>query len=335
MLDRHREVPYRLHWLALGLAVFGSGCFGNGPRIDRDVQFTIHQESALTYYETGDLDRAEDQALRGIAIKKKDTPLRLLLGWIQLRRGTTDALFKARGVFESMADEHDPRAELGLGETLERISIVNRETAASLENGERFIAKDKLANRTAELRREARNLLRQATDAYGRVLERQPDDLKALNGMQRAFSLLDENETALEYSMRLIEVANSERDALRKHLSDPGRDLDDSQEQNLRELARSTESLLGETYLFASSINVRLKRYEKALEHLESASKIRPRQADLASRRAQVLYELGRYEQSIEDVMTFVRLSDKPFDHPDIRRAWDLKHRAESQLGPQ
>ncbi len=317
--------------LLLGLALLGLGCFG-GSGIDRDIQLSIHKESARSYYEAGDLDRAEDQALRGIALKRKDESLRLLLGWINLRRGTTDSLYKARGVFEEFARAEEPRADLGLGETLERLGRVHEETAVSIENGERFAPGGDSKGSAEEMREQADVLFREAIAAYQRVLDRQPDNLKSLNGMQRVHSLLDELDMALDYSDQLIEVASSERDALRTHLSDPGRILTDQREQGLRDVARNTEGLLGETHLFAYTLNAELGRPSEALVHLDMALELRPKQADIWSRRAQLQFELGNYESAIDDVMQFVRLSDKPFDDPDIRRAWELKNEAEQAL---
>lgn len=315
----------------LGLALLGLGCFG-GSKIDRDVQLSIHKESALRYYETGDLDRAEDQALRGIALKRKDESLRLMLGWIHLRRGTTDSLYKARGIFEGFSRADEPRADLGLAESLERLGRVHQETAESIEKGERFAPDGDAESSAEDLRNQADALLRESIVAYQGVLARQPDNLKSLNGLQRASSLLGEYDAALDYAGRLVEVASSERDAMRTHLSDPDRILTDQREQGLRDVARNTEQLLGETHLFAYSLNLELERPEAAMEHLDKALQLRPKQADIWSRRAQLQFELGNYESAIEDVMQFVRLSDKPFDDPDIRRAWELKNEAEVRL---
>ncbi len=316
----------------LCLALMLSGCRSKGPRIDSDVQLSIHKEAALAYYENGQLDRAEDQALRGIGIDRQDTSLRLMLGWIYLRRGTTESLYKARGVFEDFAKNEEPRADLGLGETLERLGRVHQETADSIDKGERFASGGDPERTSRKLREDARQLFSDARAAYQRVLDRQPDNLKALNGMQRAHSLEGNYAASLEYSNKLIEVASSERDALRTSLADPERILTDRSEDGLREVARTTENLLAETHFFAYSLALALDRKQEALEHLNQTVEMRPKLTEAWSRRAQLNFDLGHFAQTVADVTQFVKLSDKPFDDPDIRQAWQLKHDAEQAM---
>ena len=291
----------------------------------------MHKEAALAYYENEQFLQAEDQALRGIDIDRDDDTLRLMLGWIHLRRGTTDSLYKARGVFSQFKGGDEPRADLGLGETLERLGRVHEETAVSIELGERFVKGDP-EKAARERREEAREFYEQARESYARVLDAQPDNLKALNGMQRVHSLRGDYAESLAYAERLIEVASAERDALRTSLADPERLLTSRSEQNLREVARTTEDLLVETHFLAYSLELALSDREGALHHLDRTLELDPGRTEAWSRRAQLHFELGDFRAAIDDATEFVKRSPKPFDDPDIRRAWDIKHKSELAL---
>jgi tetratricopeptide (TPR) repeat protein len=75
-----------------------------------------------------------------------------------------------------------------------------------------------------------------------------------------------------------------------------------------------------------------LHRPEVALEHLDAAHKLDPDRLDLLARRAQVLAELGRHKDAIADVDAFIARSELDSNHPDIRRAWQLRTECERAL---
>jgi Flp pilus assembly protein TadD len=65
-------------------------------------------------------------------------------------------------------------------------------------------------------------------------------------------------------------------------------------------------------------------RPEEALAQLDEAIALAPDEAELHSRRAQLLYRVGRPEEAIESLRTFLRLSDRDFDDPDIVAALEM-----------
>jgi len=50
------------------------------------------------------------------------------------------------------------------------------------------------------------------------------------------------------------------------------------------------------------------------------------------SLRGQLRSRVGREEDAIRDIDRFLALSDKPFEHPDIQRAFELRAQCEQRL---
>ena len=102
-------------------------------------------------------------------------------------------------------------------------------------------------------------------------------------------------------------------------------DITAEDERNLREIVRNTSLLIVETRLHASALLVRLDRKQEAVEELDRVLAIEPGRAEAYSRRATLLKDLGRYAEAIPNIDEFLRLSELEFEHPDIRRAYQLR----------
>ena len=58
-----------------------------------------------------------------------------------------------------------------------------------------------------------------------------------------------------------------------------------------------------------------------------------PDESEAYGKRAQVLFELGRFQQASDSVQRFLELStDLPFDDPNIRKAFELQSRCRAAL---
>ena len=98
------------------------------------------------------------------------------------------------------------------------------------------------------------------------------------------------------------------------------------------ESIRTVVDLEVETRLFSTTILHRLGRTGEALEHLRLAIESAPDRAELYSRRAQLESEVGKYAEALEDLDRFLRLSALDFEHPDVRRAYELRSLCEQRL---
>jgi tetratricopeptide (TPR) repeat protein len=327
----HRSLPTSLGlgWLLVLSLLLGCS---SGKKLTREEKLASRREFGEYYLQSGDWDRAEDQVLRGLEIDRNDEELRRMLGQIKLKRGDTESLMKARIVFEGFDTRKDPQAAVGLGESLERLGVVHRYTARSVEQGERIAPKNDAAAEVERLNKEARKLWNQAIRSFEHALAINPEDLGALNGMQRTYALLGDFENAAMYSNRVIAMAEGELAALEETLTRPKGQPDAARDERLRMVARRTRKLLLDTYWLAYTIEVERRSPDIALQHLNRVIELTPGDEVAYSRRAQLNFELGRYQAAIDDATEFVKRSDKPYEDPDIRKAWELRYTAEQAL---
>lgn len=302
----------------------------SGEKMDPEKELSMRRELALRYYELDDLQRAEDQAQRGLALAPDDKQLQLLIGWIRQRRGRAEDVFYAEVVFRQLADTGDFRAWLGLGEALERKGVFFSEAAEGIESGE--LTTDALDpdRRAKEYTKDARESWQEAITWYQKVLEKRDGEPQALNGLMRTEALLGNYRDSLRWCNRLIEQCNQEISIWTKQLARP--DLLAEEEAVLRALRKSTQDLVQECNLQAATLLLSIGQPQVALESLDSAISIDPDIAELYSRRAQVLIELGRWSDAIASLQDFLRLSSEPFEHPDIQKAYDLIAQCKSKL---
>lgn len=313
-------------------APFLGSCGSDGPKIDKDTQYDLYAETALGHYENEDYNRAESQALKALEVREDDTPMRLLVGFISLRRGTTRDLYVAEGLFKEMRREDDPRVWLGLGTARERIGLVHEQTAADLLEGRRLPEKLTPEFEAGELQDEAREYWGLAIADYQKALEFNPEYLKALNGMLRTHVLLEQRDQAEAYGLRLLAVAERERQALREQLDRPGRSLTDRSYGRLQRDYDDTFELVIETHLALHDLYRGDDRLGPALEQLDAALALEPERPELFGRRAELSMLLGRFDQALWDIDRLLSTSQLELDHPDIQRAFSLQREARAQI---
>jgi tetratricopeptide (TPR) repeat protein len=84
--------------------------------------------------------------------------------------------------------------------------------------------------------------------------------------------------------------------------------------------------------LQASSTAVRIERPEAAIEYLDRLIAVDPDLPEAHGRRAHILIDLHRYEEAIAGIDSYLRLAALPFDHPYVRRAFELRNACELAL---
>lgn len=319
-----RTAPTLVLAALLGLAA----CSSSGDQPDPEQQLQLHREFSLRYFDQGELDRAEQQADKGLEIESDDRQLLLIKAWIRQRRGTTQDIFVAEAIFRDLADGKDYRVELGLAQALERKGVLYREAAEAVASGERFTEKLDPQERADELLTNADEAWDEAAERYQKVLELKPGEFQAFNGLQRVLALQGDDDGSLEWADRLIEDSAAEMAFWRERLRRP--DLTAGEENRLRDLLDGSIKLQIETHLSAATLLVKNDRTEEALGHLDEAVLLDPRRAGIHSRRAQLLHELRRYDEAADAIQAYLRATDLPFEHPDIKRAYALLEDCES-----
>ncbi len=303
------------------LALFG--CQSNEP--SDETRLEIYSESAFVHYEGNDLARAESQALKGLAIDSRHVPLNLMMGWILLRQDTRDTLLRAEQVFRRLIDEEDEedhRVYIGLATSLERLGAFHEEAAIAVAEGTRRTDAADPKARALELHAESLALREESLGLYQTALRSRPKNIKALNGAMRVASILERPDESLAYCDTLIATLASERKFWTGLLQKE--DLNAEDESGLRDQVNNARNLMLSACIFAANLEHDLKRNDAALARLNYALELNPDLPECYSMRAQLLAESGQLEDAVADIDRFIARSDKPYEHPDIRRAFEL-----------
>jgi tetratricopeptide (TPR) repeat protein len=326
MTSRPRPLAALAALLLAGLAACSSG-----PSREQKKQLvSLHTEMALGYYQLGDLQRAEGQALKGLELAPGNDMLELVLAWTLQRRGSTNDVLRAEAIFRKLEQSGDYRATVGLGEALEQKGKAYDEAARRIRSGEQETSAPDPAKRADELEADAHKAWDESVGRYEKTLEQHPGDRDALNGLQRVLALLGRYPESLARSQELVDQITSEVDFWQQRLERP--EITAQDELRLRDLVQKARELQLASYLQQALVLRVLGRQEEELERLTAALELDPTRPDVYGRRAQVLKELGRYQDAIQDIDEFLKLTPEPFDHPDTRQAYELRAACQAEI---
>jgi tetratricopeptide (TPR) repeat protein len=289
-----------------------------------------YTEQAQQYLDMGELDRAEGQALKGLQIDANDFKCHLIRGLTLLKRGRTRDVLEAEVLFRNLQNGGDYRAIVGLGEALERAGTVYDESARDIASGKRVSESPDPKARAEELAKQARAAWNESIEHYARALKARPGDLDALNGAMRVTALLGQLEPSLSYADRLVEAAKTDQQGFEDMLKRSG--VTEDVEKRIRARIGHLADLELATHVHASTLLHRLNRDGEAIVHVDRAVEIEPERAELFSRRAELEKSLGKYEAAIADIDSFLKLQTKPFEHPDVKRAMQLRDQCQQAL---
>jgi tetratricopeptide (TPR) repeat protein len=201
----------------------------------------------------------------------------------------------------------------------------------ALASGEREPSAGKQPEKEVqELAKKARTLWEEGIALLERSLESGEGSTNAMNALQRLYALMGRYEESLAWSERLLERSSAELEAWRRMLTD--RDLSGREEELFRSNAKAAVDLQIDTHLFVAAILQRLERVEDAIAHLDQVVVESPDLPQAYSLRAQLEVRAGRFPEAIRDIDRYLALSDQPFEHPEVRRAFELRTECEKQL---
>jgi Tfp pilus assembly protein PilF len=317
--------------LCLALLACCAACSSSASSSEERAQrVEMHTELALGYYQLGDLDRAEQQVVKGLELEPDDEALALLLGWTLQRRGRTEDVLRAEQIFRKLQDGGDYRAVLGLGEALEQKGKAQDEAARAIRAGEQDTEAADPAARADELAAAARESWQASARQYARTLELRPEDRDALNGLQRVQALLGRWDESLAASRELLRLAEAESTFWKARLEKD--DLSAAEEQRMRGIVTSAAKLWSSTRLQMATVLLKSGRPDEAEAELDLVIAAEPGRYELYGRRAQLRVERGDFAGALSDLDAYLRLTPDAYDHADTRRAYDLRARCEAAL---
>lgn len=325
---KHRRPSCRS--IAALLLCLAAGCNSNPDGRNPEEVLEMHREFALRYYDENELEQALQQVELGLKVDSRDEKLRIMRGWIHQRLGTSEDVFTAEQIFRGLLSTRDYRVVLGLAEALERKGVLYWESADAVEKGQRYTTATDRVARAKELHSDARKAWTESVERYEQTLERKPGEVQAINGLQRVCALLGKKQEALAWSRKLLTQVEAEATFWTRQLDRP--DLAPTEERRLRDLLAGSEKLQRETRLQVATLLVGLDRPEEALVELDHVLELDPTAPGLHGRRAQMLYKIGRTEEALAALENYLRYSQEDFDHPDVKRAYELMNTWQREL---
>lgn len=297
---------------------------------DRERLLENHTELAQQYLAMGELDRAEGQTLKGLELDPKNVKLKVLRAKVLAKRGRPEDVQRAEKVLREIGGDGDYQVRLVLGIALERKGLAYDEAADAIESGKRITDAPDPGARVAELRRASLAAWRESIEAYEKALAEHREDNDAMSGLVRVHGLLGQKEQSLAAAEKLLATTQVDLDFWNKQLART--DMAADEEARFRKLVRQFSGLQVTTHMTASILLHDLGRDTEALQHVEAALALDSERAELYSRRAELRKALGQPKAAIDDLETYLRLSNRPADHPDVVRAWSLRRECESDL---
>jgi tetratricopeptide (TPR) repeat protein len=329
----HRSARIRFVVLVvLSCACLLHACNSTGKLSDEQTQKLVdnYTEQAEQYLQMNELDRAQGQAEKGLALDPENFKLKLIRGLTLQKRGKTDDILKAESQFREILDSGDYRASLGLGMALERKGFAFSEASRDIRSGKRVSEAPDPKKRADDLQSEAVRAWTESVERYKIALEQHSGDTDAMNGLTRTTALLGRDAESLSWADQLLEAAQTDLAFWQQRLQRS--DISAGEEGYFRNLIRQLMDIQCATHMHASTLLHKIDRDGDAVAHLDAAIEIQPERAELYSRRAELHEHLKRYDEAIKDIDTYLRLSTQSFDHPDVKRAWRLRSECEEQL---
>jgi len=298
-----------------------------------EQKLELYTTTATYLYEDGQLDRAQEQAVKALEVEPDDRAMRRMIGWIRLRKSSNEDLIIAERFFRDLihdGDEND-NTLLGLAITCERMGKAYDDVSRALLAGEREPDEGKDREKSAkELSAKARRYWDESVKLCDRILAAGEGNTNAMNALQRVHALLGNYDESLAWTERLLERTSAELESWRRMLE--GKDLTEREETLFRENERAALDLQRDTHTFAATVLFRQERYEEALAHLDALVAASPDLAQAYSLRGQMRARVGQYEGAVQDLDRYLALSDSPYEHPDVQKAFELRAEAQKHI---
>ncbi|MSR62685.1 MAG: tetratricopeptide repeat protein [Planctomycetes bacterium] len=329
------QLDLRPALLCLALASFGcKHTYEQHVEPTDEQKLELYTTTATYLYEDGELERAQEQAVKALEVDPENHVMRRMIGWIRLRRNGNEDLILAERFFRDLikdGDEND-NTLLGLALACERLGKAYDDVARALESEKREPTKGKTrAGEMRELDQKARRYWDESIATCNKILAGGEGNTNAMNTLQRVYALSGNYAESLAWSARILERTTEELASWRRMLEE--KSLTDSEETVFRKNEHASLALETDTHVFAATLLFRLQRYDEALVHLDAVVASTPELAQAYSIRGQLRARVGQYEAAIQDLDRYLALSDAPYENADVQKAFELRAEAQKHVG--
>jgi tetratricopeptide (TPR) repeat protein len=300
-------------------------------------QLEIRRDAAKTYYDKGDLVRAEDRARQALQLEPGDLQSLAILGMTRLRAsrpGDLLALNDAIATFERAEACGGSRTfQVQLGHGMARAARAREllRRAESMAPPASAPASSELAHSLEKLRSASRVDLEVAEDRLLAAHRSQPDYAEVLDELQALYSLRDEPERSLEWGRKVVALAQAAREERKKIIDRTGRNA--TVEDLARKDVRRYDIREANSRSLAGLMLYRLGRPAEAATELDRVLAIDAERIDDYYNRAVCRQAVNDFAGARKDLQTFLRRSTLPASSPTVRDAWDRINECDRRLG--
>ncbi|MAB80637.1 MAG: hypothetical protein CMJ89_14900 [Planctomycetes bacterium] len=321
---------------ALAFLPLGASCFHtleSRREPSREQKLDLYTTTATYLYEDGDLERAQQQAVKALEIDPDHRTMRRMIGWIRLRLGSNEDVIYAEDFFNRLIEDGDdsPATVLGLAIAYERLGnaydVLGRAIEADRHMPEKGV---EVEDSAADKRATAERYWNKAIVLLEGLLRNGEGNTDAMNALQRVYAALERFDESLAWSEKLLERSEAELETWQRMLT--SEHLTDEEEEFFRNNQESAHRLRTQTHLFAATLLFKHRRHRDALLHLDAVVAGSPNLPEAYSIRGQLLFRLGEFQRAMDDLDRFLSLSEASNEHPDILRAFDMRNRCEQEL---
>ncbi|MFT7669701.1 MAG: tetratricopeptide (TPR) repeat protein [Planctomycetota bacterium] len=328
MTLRFNLIPVLSLATALGLSACSSTAVS---RVEKERQLEIHTDSCSLNLSMGEYQRAESQALKGLELDSDNFTLTLFLGRALLHQGGAQRILQAEYALRQLDADVDFRVPLSLAEALERKGTALTEAADGVESGERFTEAPDPVARAVELREDAIECYLEALELFDDALDMRPSDTEVINGLVRITAILEQYEDSLAWGQALVRITKTDRLWFQDQANRTG--ISTYDEKRHWDVINRLRNLEMSVHLHSASVlNLKLHRTLDAIHELDAVIVFDPNVAEVHSLRAQLLVKMGRYEEAIASLDSYISLAVLSFEHPDIQRAFRIRRDCETAL---
>jgi len=313
--------------LLLLLASFSAfsvgGCRSNGEpdAMSEEDQLLLYYERALRYFEMRELDRCQGQVQKGLEIDPDNEKLLFMLGRCHQTRGTLNDILAAESIFRDHPAKGDFRIHVCLGGTLERKGSYYYDASKRVASGDQLTDAPDPVARAAELNETALECWKESYKEFEEALRLFPGGFEAYNGLMRVSVFLKDYAQSYAWSEEFLGAIAQSNEVFRRKLEE--QEASGSATVDTEFTLLNNGDLAVQVHLHRAEILHQQKNLKDSLRELDEALTIDDKLPEIHALRGQLLRKLGDYQRSNDSLERYVSLSNDPFDHPNIRQAFD------------
>ncbi len=359
--------PTATHGLLVGILVFAlalagfttTGCQGclacideaNDEAKDNVARVEYFESAAVTYYDGGRYDLAEQQFRKVLAIDKTHKKARRGLAKSLYMQGTPEKLGEAAMIFEEIVNldwpnPHGPgsrryEVQTDLALTYSDIADYYERDRVILENKMRKDpnADPKQLNEWVRAQTTKRNeYLAKAIPLFQEVLVASPDNPYALAGLAKSNLQLGHEEEGINYALAYLKLSKQSQIGWRRKMAEwedavggPGKMQEQHRQEFLKKIggAREKEKKM---HLMLASVHMRRGEFGAAVEQYSEVIRLDSSVPAAYVERAQALAALREYRRAVADIEEYLKITDPTLHREQRLNAVELLDRYNGAL---